>query len=257
MASDAQNKPKSSRIGQALSFVIRCVGHKSIKLKPGMTVKVGRHSSNDLVLKDGTVSRFHATIVWDPDEDRPYVIDNDSANGVEVDGEPIDGRSYLAGGNQLDIGDFTLVLQVKGMTRKYKIGADAMASKLHLIDDDKPTMVHLYTEKNKKDLKGNFEENKELKRILIDLEDDERTGTLQLRAGAKSWKVTMSAGKVVMVTRGGLSGMNVLREAFRQENGSYEFTRDLEPSEENLKISPMSLFRAESSDTLSMDQDDI
>src|SRR5512134_3942918 len=96
-----------------LSMLIRTAGRKPAKIGPDERLRIGRHASNDLVFNDGTVSRFHAVLVWDPDEDRPYVRDNESANGVEVNGKPIDERRHLDGGDTISVGDFTLSLELR------------------------------------------------------------------------------------------------------------------------------------------------
>ena len=83
-----------------VSFLIRCMGHKSIKLMPGETVKIGRHSSNDLVLKDGTVSRFHASIVWDLFRGNVDVVADAVGFTITPTGTDTYGDPALSGGGQ-------------------------------------------------------------------------------------------------------------------------------------------------------------
>src|SRR5262245_45798845 len=45
---------------------------------------IGTHESNDLVLSDRSVSRFHCEVVWD--DDRPRIRDLGSSNATLVDG---------------------------------------------------------------------------------------------------------------------------------------------------------------------------
>lgn len=220
-------------------FLLRCLGHRSVEFRRGQVIKVGRHSDNDLVLNDGTVSRFHAEFHWDKDEDRPYVIDLGSANGVEVDGEPVDGRCSLPGDNQVDVGDFTVIMQLKGGTRSFR-GNEAALIQSETLQTNR-SVVRLFSEKGK-ELSGSFENTEELHALLLDLEQNERTGTLEVRSGKQSWRTTFSQGLIVTCYQGDEHGRALLAAMSESVRGSYKFTKDIEPSEECLNLAPSTFF---------------
>jgi two-component system, NtrC family, response regulator GlrR len=67
----------------------------------GMRATVGTHESNDLVLADSTVSRFHCEITMS--EEHAVVRDLGSRNGTRLDGVPIL-QAYLRDGARLRLG---------------------------------------------------------------------------------------------------------------------------------------------------------
>ncbi len=212
------------------------MGHKSIKIRQGDTLRIGRHHSNDLVLSDGTVSRFHASIEWDKDEDRPWIVDNDSANGVDVDDRVVDERAPLSGDNQVGVGDFTLILQLTAPAAR-EADEDLTASD-HLIDDDGEDTgkVRLYSESTAK-VKGRFSETSELQRIALDIEEKQRTGTLKVSERLTTHWIMFGNGGVVNACYGGETGVRSLVEILNMKEGRFEFSADIEFSEQNLKLS--------------------
>ena len=203
-----------------LSMFIRCPGKKPLKLEPGQRLRIGRHQSNDLVLNHGTVSRFHAVLVWDPDEDRPYVRDNESANGVEVNGDPIDERRHLNGGDSVGVGDFTLSLELRVEEAKEQA---ALASSA---DDE----VTLFADKGK-EIQGEVEDQRALHGLFLELEEHKRTGTLQLTCDDLVGTVLFSQGKVMAVDAGALSGREALKRFLDQGRAKYHFSRAIKPTE--------------------------
>jgi serine phosphatase RsbU (regulator of sigma subunit) len=81
-----------NRRGQVLSF--------------DRTVVIGRGSTADLVLEDGTVSRRHAVLTCTNDE--CVVSDLETANGTFVNGSRIAGPTPLADGDELRLGRMML-----------------------------------------------------------------------------------------------------------------------------------------------------
>jgi len=79
----------------------RLVGAKSFECKSGVC-QVGTHESNDLVLVDPTVSRFHCEVRIE--DRRPVVRDLGSTNGTFVDGVRVR-EAYLKHGNTLTLGE--------------------------------------------------------------------------------------------------------------------------------------------------------
>jgi type II secretory pathway predicted ATPase ExeA len=68
-------------------------------------VLIGRHSHNELNLRDGSVSRHHAMVV--PDGDHWVVVDLNSTNGTLVNGERVRHRR-LQHGDAISIGCFRI-----------------------------------------------------------------------------------------------------------------------------------------------------
>lgn len=221
------------------TLVIRCAGKKPLRMGPGQQVRIGRHASNDLVLADDTVSRFHAVISWDPDEDRPYVEDNGSANGVEVDGDLIEVRCHLPGGNQITIGRFTVAVEVVGVGEE---AAQPVVSDLNDTDS-----VVLYTEKREQ-ISGRATSPEELHRVLLDLEDKARTGTLSVRLGQVLGRLTFCAGQIMTAQCGDATGREALRELLTAGSSIYSFSRELRPVEDPLNVSVRSYLENELAD---------
>jgi ABC transport system ATP-binding/permease protein len=73
---------------------------------------IGRLDECDIVLPSTSVSRKHARIFIE--QDRCYIEDLGSANGVVVDGQRVIQRRDLGTASQIRIGDFYLYLEFKG-----------------------------------------------------------------------------------------------------------------------------------------------
>jgi hypothetical protein len=69
-------------------------------------VTLGRTGNNDLVIDDGSVSRFHAWFQWDADARCWSVADAGSRNGTRVDREKLPPKrlTVLRGGERLRFG---------------------------------------------------------------------------------------------------------------------------------------------------------
>ncbi len=72
--------------------------------------KIGRSSDSQIRILDLQVSRVHAVIRVA--QGRYYVQDQDSANGTQLNGQPVD-ASVLAAGDALTIGDTTFVFVIQ------------------------------------------------------------------------------------------------------------------------------------------------
>ncbi len=79
-----------------------------IPCQPGETLKIGRDTSNDLVLPDARVSRFHCRLTYLAEEGKYQIVDT-SSNGSFANGReeclPQNMEIYLEPGTILDIGD--------------------------------------------------------------------------------------------------------------------------------------------------------
>lgn len=69
---------------------------------------IGRHSFNDICLRDGSVSRHHALIV--PDGSAWSIVDLGSTNGTQVNGQTIRQRT-LADRDEIKVGRFLLLFR--------------------------------------------------------------------------------------------------------------------------------------------------
>ena len=74
-------------------------------------VTIGRDPANDVVLREGYVSRFHCGLV--SDGDAVYLEDYCSTNGIAVDGTRVPGGTDLPlrNGNLLTVGDYKMRFQ--------------------------------------------------------------------------------------------------------------------------------------------------
>lgn len=84
-------------------------GKKGILELNKPVVTIGRGNANDLVLKDTSVSRFHAVVKL---EDRKVVIaDRGSTNGVVLNGQRIEREAELKNGDVAVLGSYQLRLE--------------------------------------------------------------------------------------------------------------------------------------------------
>ena len=77
-----------------------------VEIRPGQRVTIGRTPGNTLVVPDRKCSRVHCEVfcgngTW-------YVRDNQSRNGVFVEGAKIDGDTVVQIGQMISVGDFTI-----------------------------------------------------------------------------------------------------------------------------------------------------
>ena len=73
---------------------------------------VGRHASNDICLRDGSVSRHHAAIV--PEKNGWLVIDLNSTNGTRLNGEVVR-QAYLSDSDEVTVGRFRMIYHGRGI----------------------------------------------------------------------------------------------------------------------------------------------
>jgi pSer/pThr/pTyr-binding forkhead associated (FHA) protein len=73
---------------------------------------IGGSACNQIVLSDGGISRHHAKITFA--EGKYYLEDLDSKLGTFVNGERSNGRSRIAHGDMIRLGEITLRFQLAG-----------------------------------------------------------------------------------------------------------------------------------------------
>jgi ABC-type multidrug transport system ATPase subunit/ABC-type multidrug transport system permease subunit len=81
---------------------------------------IGRDRSNDVVLDDPNVSRFHAEVVRDGE--RVALYDLGSRNGTRVDGNPAR-HAVLAAGSEIGIGPYRLLFDGRSFVAREERGA--------------------------------------------------------------------------------------------------------------------------------------
>ncbi len=96
-----------------ISFFLTGLTHPvAFELEPGFNT-VGRNPTNDLRIRDATVSSFHCEIVVD--HDAVVVRDLGSSNGTFVDGQRVQ-EGMLAPGATLRLGTFELRMELRDET---------------------------------------------------------------------------------------------------------------------------------------------
>ena len=85
-------------------------------LADGAILMIGRHSANDIVLRDMSVSRHHATI--EGRGQKLLIVDHASTNGTIVNGTRVQ-RSQLDHGDIVRIGkDYTIRVNVHSQKKR-------------------------------------------------------------------------------------------------------------------------------------------
>lgn len=72
-------------------------------------ISIGREEDNEVWLDDDTISRYHAELAWD--KGQVYVTDNDSLNGVLLNGQRIRTSQLVRAGDELEIGAHSFVMK--------------------------------------------------------------------------------------------------------------------------------------------------
>lgn len=198
---------------------LRCPGRPRLELRPGQQLRIGRHPANDLVLDGPDVSRFHALIEWDLAEDRPHVRDLGSSNGTLVNGVPVE-RRHLTAGDRIGVGARELVVEVRAP------GPDP--DRAALLPEDDGRVTAWAGTFHGDESRGAVRDRGALERLLLVLEQEARTGTLELRAadGARA-AITFCRGRVVLARAGGREGMQVLCELLGLARATWRFSGEL------------------------------
>lgn len=73
-------------------------------------VSIGREEDNDIWLDDDTASRYHAELAWE--QGQAYLTDNNSLNGVMLNGRRIRGSLLIKSGDLLEIGAHRFLFEI-------------------------------------------------------------------------------------------------------------------------------------------------
>ncbi|MCO5171592.1 MAG: FHA domain-containing protein [Planctomycetes bacterium] len=198
------------------------------QLRPGEALRIGRHHENDLVLRDSVVSRFHATLRWDQDAERPVLYDNGSQNGTNVNGRDVIGRaeSLPAGASRITVGPYALTIDVHATDERSPVPA---------LIEDAPDSVALFSEQGP-EVKGSLDEPDAMRQLFLRLECERRTGTLALDLAGGKAQVTFGAGRIMDASFQGLIGLRALDRVAQATHGAYRFTREMEPSDQAMNL---------------------
>ena len=98
---------------------------------PALGATIGRHRSNEIIVADVEVSRQHARILLAAG--RCWVRDENSAQGVFVNGQSVPGQQELRLGDILQVGNTNFRLEVGQATNQPGISSSAQKQKLTLI----------------------------------------------------------------------------------------------------------------------------
>ncbi|MCA8920459.1 MAG: FHA domain-containing protein [Planctomycetes bacterium] len=234
---------RASAATATFSLTLRAVDSRaSFWLEPGGQLWVGRHPTNDVVIDGPAISRFHASIRWDADAERPVLCDANSANGTRVDGVRIRGQEpvVLHGGEELAFAGkrFEVDLVHEGVAAPALLTDDS--SEVLLFSDHGPT------------LEGYVWNRESLLRKLLQLEDERRTGTFVFNDGEHEAQLTVCMGAIVSAVAGELRGTPAVRHLTTQARGYYSFSRSFEPVEAELELSLRELLTLEQDETRRM-----
>jgi hypothetical protein len=108
MITDAGQSLRRPRTGEPLVMLVEKAPGRNNPFAMGVTI--GRVESNDIIVDDRTVSRFHAWIQYDERLQAWQITDAESKNGTWVNGKKLAGkqRVTLAGGAEIKLGDVLL-----------------------------------------------------------------------------------------------------------------------------------------------------
>jgi pSer/pThr/pTyr-binding forkhead associated (FHA) protein len=103
-------------VAKRAALVIRTGGFQGTRYELGSSeTLIGRNPGTDITLLDEGISREHAIVLYDDEQDRYVIEDLQSTNGTKVNGKRV--RSIaLAPGDEIQIGQ-TLFEFVEGTAR--------------------------------------------------------------------------------------------------------------------------------------------
>ena len=100
---------------------------RTVPLKQGQQVSIGRGTDNDVILADHQVSRGHCTIRWDGGGIR--IEDNGSRNGTRVNSRPVTRSRTLRDGDVIGVGECSIRFIMLG-TGRAAVGGGIISRRL-------------------------------------------------------------------------------------------------------------------------------
>jgi pSer/pThr/pTyr-binding forkhead associated (FHA) protein len=213
-----------------LRALILTVGRMTYEAKAGETFRIGRHRTNQLVYDHSETSRFHAAIEWRGGV--PLIRDLASTNGTFVGGLRIHEPTPLRAGHRILLGNLRVDVELL---------EDVEEAPALLADDTGE--IRFFTEWEESELWGRFSQQVTFHRLLLDLEENERTGTLTVEFGVRRGELTFSMGSIGHAAHLHFSSRNALTRILAARTGSYHFRPTFEPLEATLEVKPSELLR--------------
>ena len=209
---------------RTLRAILHGPGTRKWEFGPGETLRIGRHDDNDVVLQHTGISRFQASLIWNQGAPLPVIADHGSRNGTTVDREVLKNeRAAVRDGSQVELGPFTLRLEVVRPSLGPAI-IDDSSDDLHLFGNRAP------------EISGLIDDLADFRRLLLQLECEQRTGTLIVQVVDQAAKVVFGGGRVMDASWEDHRGDLALKVLLQLEGlrGGYRFTRMLEPCDSPL-----------------------
>ena len=226
------------------ALIVELKNYQPFYLRPNQSLRIGRSSKNDIVLKDPTVSRFHAIITWD--DKFPRITDNKSTAGMMVDGNYVAYR-HLNSLHSIVLGNTKIRTELVKTEREVPTEVsnrvlpeqcNALLASLDESDD-----VTLYNESGSRDIIGYLADNEAIQKLLITLEDHRRTGTLTVSEGTLTGHVIYGLGKIKGARCANRDGLAALEAICSFSRGSYHFSINVDVGEYGLNVSPLFYLR--------------
>jgi DNA-binding response OmpR family regulator len=104
---------------------------------------IGRHADCDIVLPDRLVSRHHAHIVWNPQEQTYILEDLQSKNGTFINGQELTAAHMLKDGDEIQIAlRFKLAFVDAGETAPLTFDVAEPFERLRIEDDTRQVLIN-------------------------------------------------------------------------------------------------------------------
>ncbi|MCW8138207.1 MAG: FHA domain-containing protein [Planctomycetota bacterium] len=202
---------------------------RTLVLRPGAKVRIGRHPDNELAVDDTTVSRFHAVLAWEATATRPVVEDLGSLNGTLLDGLRV---------NRGEVREWSTV-------RVGQVDVSVCLTHPALIPSAGDSACRMFDEWSP-DERGAVDGPEAVQELLLRLERSRRTVSLLLQGGgAQAW-VTFARGGIVDARSRGLRGVEALRDLVAHAPaGPYLITTAVVPCEAVRALSVREFLRDE------------
>lgn len=213
-----------------LRALILSIGRDTFEVPAGTTFRIGRHQTNNLVTCDPQTSRFHAQISWI--DGKPLLRDLQSTNGTFVGGLRARQPTQLRAGHRILAGSLRIDVDVLEDVEE----APALLA-------DESGEIRFFTEWQEGELSGRFARQTTFHRLLLELEENQRTGTLEVTLGVRKAELTFKAGLIAAATHQHFSAEQALDRILDAHVGAYRFRPTFEPQEGSLDLSPAHILR--------------
>lgn len=199
--------------------VLESVGGDPLYLRPDEDFIIGREKECSLTIPSKRVSRQHAQIFWR--SGLPVIRNMSDQNQTLVNGSAVP-EAELRHRDEIQVGPYRCVYTFA------KGGAVGAAQP----DLNQATLVS----EEGAAMRGNLESNP-LSELLLDLERNEKTGTLRVRnAGGEEGMIVLEKGSFYSATFGTVRGEAAVRKLVGTTQGSFEFSLEK-------KTAPLKLIR--------------